>query len=130
MRETGFTLIELMIALVIVGVLAAIAYPAYTGYVQDARRADGKAGLMAAAQRLERCYTRLNAYENCIAFPQLSPDGHYSIGVAPVAGGLLTATEYKLIAVPRGVQAGDACGSLSLTQVGVRGSTEGGDDCW
>ena len=130
MREAGFTLIELLVAMVIIGILVAIAYPTYTGYVQDARRADGKAGLMETAQRLERCYTQESTYENCISFPQLSPDEHYSIGVSEDDGGLLAVTEYKLIAVPRGAQAGDVCGNLTLTQAGERGSTSGGDDCW
>ncbi|SDM11837.1 type IV pilus assembly protein PilE [Modicisalibacter muralis] len=129
-RQAGFTLFELLIALVIIGILAAIAYPTYTGYVQDARRADGKAGLMETAQRLERCYTQDSSYENCISFPQLSPDEHYAIDVSQTDGGLLTATEYTLVAVPQGAQTSDTCGNLTLTQTGKRGSTGGDNDCW
>lgn len=50
--QTGFTLIELMIAVVIAGILAAVAYPSFVSYVQKARRADAKAALLAAAQKM------------------------------------------------------------------------------
>lgn len=130
--QHGFTLIELMITMVIIGILASIAYPAYTGYVQDARRADGKAGLMETAQQLEQCYTRQSSYVDCasVTFPTLSPDGYYSIDVSEDDGGSLSATEYKLVAIPQGTQASDACGKLTLMQTGERGSAGGGDDCW
>ena len=131
-RQAGFTLLELLIALAIIAILAAIAYPAYTGYVQEARRADGKAGLLETAQRLERCYTRQSSYQGCdgVAFPQLSPDGHYSIRVGDKDGGYLTATTYRLVAVPQGAQADDSCGNLTLTQAGERDATGSGDECW
>lgn len=131
MREAGFTLIELLIAMVIIGILASIAYPAYTGYVRDARRADGKTGLMETAQQLERCYTRQSSYQDCdVTFPKASPDSHYSISVAEDDQGSLSATGYKLVAVPQGAQVGDECGNLILTQTGKRDSTGSGDDCW
>ena len=58
----GFTLIELMITVAIVGILAAIAYPSYHQYVLKGRRAEGRAALMALLQQQERYYTQYGKY--------------------------------------------------------------------
>jgi type IV pilus assembly protein PilE len=113
-RHQGFTLIELMIVVVIVGILAAIAYPSYSAYVERARRADGKSALLDAAQRLERCHTQTNTYVGC-AFPAVSPDGHYAI-----AATVQDPMEFALTATPQGVQLGSLCGTYVLTSNGAR----------
>jgi type IV pilus assembly protein PilE len=61
-RYKGFTLIELIIAMVIAAVLAAIAIPAYSNYVRKARRADAKSALLDLASLEERYYSTQNAY--------------------------------------------------------------------
>lgn len=61
-RSAGFTLIELMITVAIVGILAAVAYPAYTSHVAKGRRAECRSGLMQAMQQQERYFTQYNAY--------------------------------------------------------------------
>jgi type IV pilus assembly protein PilE len=61
-RQRGFTLIELMITVAIVGLLAAVAYPAYTNQIAKGRRAECRSGLMQALQQQERYYTQYNAY--------------------------------------------------------------------
>lgn len=77
-RTAGFTLIELMIAVAVIGILASIAYPQYRGYVERARVSDGQSGLMQAVQEMERCYTVNGAYlESCLT-TTASPDGVYS----------------------------------------------------
>jgi type IV pilus assembly protein PilE len=126
-RHQGFTLIELMIVVLIVGILAAVAYPSYARYVEQARRADGKSALLDAAQRLERCHTQTNTYVGC-AFPAVSPDGHYAIAATQQV-----AMAFTLTATPQGVQLGSPCGTYTLTSNGTRtvaGGSLGADRCW
>jgi type IV pilus assembly protein PilE len=128
----GMTLIELMVVVVIIGILAAIAYPSFQEQVRKTRRADGKAMLMETAQELERCYTRFASYTNggCgVALPADSPEGFYSVDAAAIGPAAFT-----LEATPQGDQVNDAkCGTLRLTSAGVPGSLGADSDaneCW
>lgn len=127
-RNSGFTLIELMIVVAIVALLAAIAFPSYTRYVEQARRADGKAALLEAAQRLERCYTQRNTYVGC-TISGTSPDSYYTIAFAD---GSPTANDFTITAAPQGAQADSPCGTYGLTSTGDRTVTGslGADRCW
>jgi len=131
----GITLIELMIVVVIVGILAAIAYPSYESQVQKTRRAEGRAALLQVAQQLERCFTRFNQYDHadCGVDEQLedggisSADGWYLITNADRA-----ASRFELEAAPQGAQADDTqCGTLTLDHRGTRGASGTNPDiCW
>ena len=63
-KVTGFSLIELMIAVAIVGIIAAIAYPSYTSQIEKARRAECRSGLLKTMQQQERYYTQRNEYSS------------------------------------------------------------------
>ena len=132
-RMRGMTLIELLIVVVIVGVLAAFAYPSYQEQVRKTRRADGKSALLQTAQQLERCYTRFSRYNdaNCgVAFPINSAEQYYVVS----AVGAVTASAFTLAAVPQADQANDArCGVLRLTSTGLQGSQgldNDANNCW
>jgi type IV pilus assembly protein PilE len=130
--DDGFTLIELMIVVAVVAILAVIAYPSYMEHMVKTRRAEGRAAMMEVASRLERCYTRFNAYDNavCSAVASMtSENGFYRISASAI-----NATAFTLQAEPQLAQTSDTkCGTLTLTSVGVRGQSgtpPAGYKCW
>lgn len=129
-RNGGVTLLELMIVVVVIGILAAIAYPSYQEQVRKSRRAEGKAELLQTAQRFERCYTRFASYNagGCDVggdLPYDSPEEFY------VIDGVVAASTFTLSATPQGDQVNDAaCGTLTLTNTGVEGAAGDPEDCW
>lgn len=140
-RLRGFTLIEVMITVAIIGILAAIAYPSYIEQVRKSRRADAKAALVTAAQTMERFYTENNSYAAATAgdavgstitdhAPTDRPhaDRTYDIALNPAP----TATGFTITATRTGSQAGDTiCGDYALTNTGVKSVTVGSvANCW
>jgi prepilin-type N-terminal cleavage/methylation domain len=130
-RARGVTLIELMVVVVIVGILASIAVPAYSNYVIRANRTDGRIALLTMASALEQCYTRFNRYDDARCAVDVtdvpSPDRKYLLN------GEVTANTFVLTAVPQGGQAADTgCGSLTLNERNVRGrsGTKPVEECW
>jgi type IV pilus assembly protein PilE len=134
-RQQGFTLIEVMIVVAIIGILAAIAYPNYSEYVKRGNRSEGQAFLNDVAARQERYFSQNNAYitsNNDVAKLALknglaSETGKYQLVLSSSnndGGYTLTATQ----------QFNDTkCGNLTLNARGVRGSTGSGmstADCW
>jgi len=145
-RTQGFTLIEVLVAIAIIGILAAVTIPAYTSYIQRANRVDARKQLLEAAAFLQRCFTQNNDFSCAPAAPgamaapfNQSPDppaaAKYNITVA--AGGGVGSTSYTLQATPTGTMVGDECGAFTLTSAGIRDinpspATSGrtGTDCW
>jgi type IV pilus assembly protein PilE len=129
-HQRGFTLIELMITVAVVGILTAIALPSYQSYTERSRRADGKAALTRAAQWLERSATATGIYPADASFPTslaTSEAQHYSVAYAQGNSG----ASYTLTATP--VITDNNCGNLTLNQTGTRGRSGTAmsvDDCW
>lgn len=128
----GFTLIELMIAVAIVGILVAVAVGSYDFAMVKTRRAAAKGCLTEGAQFMERYYTTHFSYNDTddpSVLPACSADvtDFYTIGF----DGTPDARSFKIQAVPQGSQATSdtKCGTLSLDQVGTKGATDV-DACW
>lgn len=130
-RPSGFTLIEMMITVAIIGILASIAYPSYTEYVLKSRRASAQADLTELSQWLERQFTAnmsylVNSAAPDLPFSQSPRDGtaHYNISFK----GAVTAQHYELQAEPTGAQKKDSCGILTLSRSGAKTAAKTG--CW
>jgi type IV pilus assembly protein PilE len=130
----GFTLVELLIALVIIGILVSFAYPSYLQFIQKSRRADALAILTQDQIIFERCYSQNFSYVAACgalpAFPQTTPEGFYTINVSN-----LTATTYTLTATPLGSQTDDTkCASMSVNQANVKAAVDSTataqTECW
>lgn len=130
-RNQGFTLIELMITVAIVGILAAIAYPSYQEQIRRTHRTDAQSDLMELAQWMERRYTTANSYalpSGGLPFTQTPRSGTARYNLTVVVG---TGNQtYTLTATPAGAQASDSCGTMTLNQAGVRTKTGTATDCW
>jgi type IV pilus assembly protein PilE len=135
-QHRGFTLIEIMIVVAIIGILTAIAVPSYNEYIRRGHRADARAGLLQAQQWMERASTANGTYPMALAGPLTwvgDPNKRYDIALE--AGN--TNAAYRVTATPRGAQVGDVCGVFTLRHNGVRGAngkeqTEVGynPECW
>jgi len=139
-RSAGFTLIEVVIVIVIVGILMAVALPGYQDSMRKGRRADAKAGLMDAANREERFMLDRSTYTadmrelGFAADPMVSEEGHYTIDIDPNAPNCPIATCYRLKATPvaGGAQADDAkCTGFSVDSTGAKAATgSAASECW
>ncbi len=145
-RTQGLTLIELMIALVILGILTAIAYPSYSEYVRKGKRSVAKSALLDAANRQEQFFFNNRAYTTTMSgagsLGFASSPAYFGSDGASLSGssGAIYQVDaiintaacggapcFKLTATPLNEQAGDSCGNFSLNSANMRTPATG---CW
>jgi len=138
-KQTGFTLIELMITVAIIGILTSVGYPSYQNHIKKAKRVEAQGALVSFATAMEQWRVENN--------------NNYKIGTdgtdisqifsnqVPTDGGTKTytlslvsdANTYTLTATPYGTQVSDECGTLTLTNTGDKGAMKDSAvvaNCW
>ena len=126
-RNRGFTLIELMITIAIVGILAAVAYPSYLDQIRKSKRAEAQATLMNIATRQQQTLLDSRSYApsvsalNVTITPTLTSAYTVSFFI-----GTATVPSFTISATPLGSQVADKCGTLSIDQLGTKTPTT----CW
>lgn len=141
LNQQGFTLVEILVAVAIIGILLTVALPAYQNNALRAGRAEAKSELLQVAADQERYYSSFNTYIDD-ATPMTTPtvadrdrtttNGTYLIGVAACGGGAI-GNCFIATATAQGVQVDDLCDTLTLSNTGVRGATGTGattEECW
>lgn len=128
----GFTLIELMLVVIVMAILAGVAYPSYVEQTRKSKRGQVKADLVEYAQLAERYHTTQNTYEgftlpgggSSVSSPREGGTAAYSVGFVG------TQSVFTLSATAQGNQAKDKCGDLGINQANVK--TSGGtlSECW
>lgn len=146
-RQSGFTLIEIMIVVVIIGILAAFAYPNYQEYILRSHRVDARNMLQEAAQRMEQNYAANHSYatDGSGAAINNASLGTWGLARSPATSTVRynlsfsiapDATSYTLQAVPTGPQSGDRCATLTLASTNVKTANGQGPrarisrECW
>ena len=132
-KQTGFTLIELMIVVAVVGILAAVAYPSYQTQVRTGRMGQAQADRLELAQFMERCFASNNTYVGCNLPFGVSP--RTGTGYYDIRPDTPNRTSFTLTAVPRstGGQDQQICGTLTINQAGAKtfsGTGVTAAQCW
>ena len=136
-QQSGFSLIELMIVIVVLGLLLGIAIPNYNGYLERTRRSDARGALLEIAAAQERIYFERNQYTSAIADvwsyqedgASVSNEGYYALSV------VLTdddTNRFTATATAQGKQSGDDdCDTFTIDETGLKAATgDDADGCW
>jgi type IV pilus assembly protein PilE len=143
-RQAGFTLVEAMITVVILGILAAMVYPSYRDYVVRTQRDLAKSAMLQVLDRQEQFFIDNKIYANTVTalgfaanpfaidntgktVTSTASNRVYTISLADA-----TATGFTIQAVPQLRQATEdsKCGTLSVTNAGVKSASGTGSRCW
>lgn len=131
-RSGGFTLIELIIVAVIVGILAAVAIPSYRTHILKANRAAAESFIMNVANKQEQYMLDARSYATTLAALGMTTPTevaqNYGNPVITVSAG--PPPGYTIRATPQGAQAGDPCGYVQIDQTGAKTAAGGTASCW
>lgn len=123
-QNKGFTLIEMLIVIAIIGVLASIAIPSYKNYMYTSRRAEGKTDLLKIQLGMEKWRANNNTYPSALSDAGFTDNSSYYNYA--ISGN--TSSAYLLTATAQSSQTGDSgCTSLTLDQSGTKTPASG---CW
>ena len=130
--QSGFTLVELMIVVVIVGILASVAYPGFQQYLLRAKRAEARNMIVQMATQQERYYSNNNNYGTLtdlgLAATTKSENNNYVMTIDTLGSDNQT---FRIIATPSGFT-DTKCTAIRMTNTGQKSHTGSGsdEDCW
>lgn len=137
-KQRGITLLELMVVVGVIGILAAIGYPAYMDQVRRSNRAEGKTALQNAAALEEKFFSNNNTYTTSpqalglgsSATSYTTEKGYYTLSVVAATATCPIASCYVLQVVPAGGQSGDTkCTKMTVSNTGAKSGTGSQCDC-
>jgi len=139
-QKNGFTLVELLIVVAIIGILYTVAMPAYTEQMERSRRADIQQVMLQHGAVLERIYSRNGGYPDAFNGAVNTDFYSFSYVASDRVPGAAANVDFKnrqftLTATPKSTSAqkGDRCGALAIKQDGTQSATKGGfavTNCW